>query len=242
MNINEQKFEDLVLSSAGRMDLWASAIASLSVNRMVEVGVWKGDFARHILEKCESIESYYMVDPWANLPDWKKPFNVDSQTFDAVYAEALKKTQFASSKVRVLRGRTKEVVEAIPDESLDFAYIDGDHTLRGITIDLISILPKLKNGGLIAGDDLTPDVWQHGAEFEPTMVCPFCIYFAEAMNLPFMALTHNQFLIQKVQDSTFSFTDFTGLFSDISLNRPQKTRRGKPVSGLKRYLRKVLSA
>ena len=29
----------------------------------------------------------------------------------------------------------------MPDGSLDFAYVDGDHTLRGITIDLVAFHP-----------------------------------------------------------------------------------------------------
>jgi hypothetical protein len=49
----------------------------------------------------------------------------------------------------VLRGRTRELINQIPDDSLDFAYIDGDHTLRGITIDLVRLLPKMREGGVI---------------------------------------------------------------------------------------------
>ena len=33
----------------------------------------------------------------------------------------------------MLRGTTTEVIDRVPDRSVDFAYIDGDHTLRGIT-------------------------------------------------------------------------------------------------------------
>jgi hypothetical protein len=160
-----------------------------------------------------------MIDPWAYLPDWNKPFNVDMQTFDNIFAEAMSQTEFAADKRIVLRGKTKEMIQHIADESLDFAYIDGDHTLRGITIDLITLLPKIKPNGLIGGDDFTNTPWQHSFEFEPTLVCPFSIYFAEAMNMPIMALPSNQFLIQKKVDSRFSFIDMTGNYKDISLNK-----------------------
>ena len=43
-----------------------------------------------------------------------------------------------------MRGRTKEVIDKIEDNSLDFPHIDGDHALRGITIDVIKFLPKIK--------------------------------------------------------------------------------------------------
>jgi hypothetical protein len=148
--------------------------------------------------------------------------------FDDVYAEAMEKTAFASRRVVVLRGRLKEVIDEIPDESLDFAYIDGDHTLRGITIDLIRLFPKMKRNGLIGGDDFTPNPWQHDTRFEPTLVCPFSIYFAEAMDIPIVALPFSQFLIQKRADASFSFVDFTGKYSDLSLNKfPPQERKKK---------------
>jgi hypothetical protein len=186
---------------------------------MVEVGVWKGDFAKQVLEQCEFIDQYYMIDPWTNLADWNKPLNVNRGEFDSVYAEAMEKTAFASKKIVVLRGRTKEVIDRIEDKSIDFAYIDGDHTLRGITIDLIKLLPKVKEFGFIGGDDFINNPWHHDVRFEPTLVCPFSIYFAEATNLPIVALPFNQFLIQKRPDSSFSFIDTTGNYSDISLNK-----------------------
>lgn len=219
MNIEDSKFRDLASGSASRFQLWKQILRATNAKTMVEVGVWKGDFAKYVLEQCEFIEQYYMIDPWAKLPDWNKPYNIDTEVFNDVYAEAMSKTAFASEKVVVLRGRTKEVIEEIPDESLDFAYIDGDHTLRGITIDLIKLLPKMKENGLIGGDDFTLNPWHHDIHFEPTLVCPFSIYFAEAMDLPIIALAYNQFLIQKRADASFSFIDNTGNYNDISLNK-----------------------
>ena len=219
MNIEDPKFKDLVMDAVSRIQLWGRVLSAANAKNMAEVGVWKGDFAKLVLEQCKFIERYYMIDPWANLPDWNKPFNVDEKIFEDVYAEAMNITAFASSKIVVLRGRTKEVVDEIPDESLDFAYIDGDHTLRGITIDLIKLLPKIKKDGFIGGDDFTPNPWQHDMRFEPTLVCPFSIYFAEAMDLPIIALPFNQFLMQKRSDIPFSFVDYTGKYGDISLNK-----------------------
>lgn len=164
----------------------------------------------------------YMIDPWANLLDWNKPLNVAAEMFDEIYQEALCKTEFAAGKRVILRGRTKEAIDVIPDNSLDFSYIDGDHTLRGITIDLIKVLPKIKEGGIIGGDDFTSSPWQHDIRYEPTLVCPHSIYFAEAHDLPIVALPHNQFLIQKDNKMKFSFLDTTGNCQDISLNKLPK--------------------
>jgi hypothetical protein len=215
---NNLNFEKVLHGCHSRFDLWTRLLNSQQVRGMAEIGVWKGDFSEFMLRGCSYLDRYYMIDPWANLPDWNKPFNVASEMFDEVYQEMLVKTDFASEKRIILRGRTKDVLKHIPDESLDFAYIDGDHTLRGITIDLIRILPKVKEGGIIGGDDFTTTPWQHDLRYEPTLVFPYTVYFCEAMDLPLVALPHNQFLIQKDAAASFSFFDAAGDYSDISLN------------------------
>ncbi|MCR8958376.1 class I SAM-dependent methyltransferase [Variovorax sp. S2] len=219
MNIDGVELAALLRGSSSRGELWKRFLCAQRARVMAEVGVWKGDFAADVLSAASHVETYYMIDPWANLPDWNKPFNVRPEIFDAIYREMDAKTAFAADKRRILRGRTKEVVGEIPDESLDFAYIDGDHTLRGITIDLIKMWPKIRLGGFIGGDDFTTTPWQHDVSFEPTMVCPFSVYFAEAMNMPITALEHGQFLIHKDEGAGFSFSDSTGLYGDLSLNK-----------------------
>lgn len=204
---------------SNRLTLWVNFLKEIKPLRVAEIGVWKGDFAAKILRECEFIEEYIMVDPWAQLPDWNKPYNVETKKFNNIYNEAMQKTSFASKKIKILRGRTKDVIQEIEDESLDFIYIDGDHTLRGITIDLIKLFPKVKQGGYIGGDDFIPNLWHHSIEYEPTLVCPFAIYFAEAMELPIQALQHRQFVIKKDHSLGFSFTDKTGHYSNIALNQ-----------------------
>ncbi len=217
------RFSDAFLSSLldmpSRLELWQSVVRHCGVEAMAEVGVWRGDFAAHILRHCPAIQRYYLLDPWQHLPDWNKPANVPQEDFEPIYEEAMEKTRFAAGRIVVLRGRTAEVADDIPDESLDLVYIDGDHTLRGITIDLIRMLPKVKPGGLIAGDDFTHTPWQHKANFEPTLVCPFAVYFAEAMGLPIIGLPHKQFVIEKVSGGESGFRDLTGNYSDLSLNK-----------------------
>lgn len=219
MNIERSELQKLVSGTTSRFQIWSRFITAINAKSIAEIGVWKGEFARYLLGQCNLIERYYRIDPWQKLTHWNKPLNVDAQSFDYVYTEAMNNTAFAAQKVVVLRGKTKDTIDSIPDESLDFAYIDGDHTLRGITIDLIKLFPKLKENAFIGGDDFTNNPWQHHIRFEPTLVFPFSIYFAEAMDAAIAALPFNQYLIQKVRGSRFSFVDTTENYGDISLNR-----------------------
>ena len=211
-------------NSNNRFELWSDILYKMEITEVCEVGVWKGDFAKHILSKVDNIEKYIFVDPWRNLTNWNKPLNVSNVEFEKVRNEAFEKNKLYFDKIKELRSPTKDAVKQIEDASLDFAYIDGDHTLRGITIDLISILPKIKKGGLIGGDDFTRNIWQHSDEFDPTEVFPFAIYFAEANDLTIFTLPFNQFLIVNL-DLQFKVVDL-GNYALLSpsqiYNKPER--------------------
>ncbi len=193
-------------ATASRAGMCADLVSRHKYHAIAEIGVWKGDFAKAFLTACHGITKYWMIDPWRRLPHWNKPFNVSDEEFEAIYREALAATESHAAVRRVLRGTTAEVIDQIPDGSLDFAYIDGDHTLRGITLDLLLVWPKIRAGGAIGGDDCCPTAWQHGLAYEPTMVSPWVAYFAEAMRAPITILPGNQFLIEK-RSGGFTLTD-----------------------------------
>lgn len=217
MNDAELIIRESIAQSSSRLDLWIHFLQTTKVKHMVEVGVYRGDFASNLLKECRSIEKYYMIDPWRHLDDWNKPANKNNDIFEQFLSETKSKTDFAAKKRIILRGKTTEVVDKIPDAELDFAYIDGDHTLKGITIDLIRLFPKIKDGGWIGGDDFRRTAWQHGTTFEPTLVFPYAVYFAEAVDARIYALPYSQFLIEKDNSQSFSFIDLTGNYGELSL-------------------------
>lgn len=199
-----------------REQLWADIIRKEHLRSIAEIGVWKGEFARAILRGCPEVTEYWLIDPWRRLPRWNKPFNVTNEEFEAIYIDALAATESHAAVRRVLRGTTAEVIDTIPDGSLDLVYIDGDHTLRGITLDMILAWPKIRPGGIIGGDDCLPSAWQHGTSHEPTMISPWVAYFAEAMRALLTILPANQFLIRK-SAAGFSIDDRSGSPRDWSV-------------------------
>lgn len=213
----EINIQDLVDDSSSRLEMWSELLQAAAAAQVAEIGVYRGDFAKAILKSCGFIENYFMVDPWRSLAEWNKPANTSDDEFEEIFQEAKGKTDFARDRRTILRGKTTEVIDEIPDESLDFAYIDADHTLRGITTDLLSVYPKVKKGGWIGGDDFVPTIWQHSTKFEPTFVFPYAVYFAEAMSDVIYALPNFQFLIVKDEDSEFSFVDIPGQYDRLDL-------------------------
>jgi hypothetical protein len=227
--------ESIAAAAQDRIELWTQIVKDSNARAVAEVGVWKGEFAEELLTECEAISTYYMLDPWRNLADWNKPYNVSNDKFWAVMQEAMARTEFAAQKRVVLRGETKDVAAQIPDASLDLCYIDGDHTLRGILIDLMKLYPKVKDGGLLGGDDMTPYAWVHGRKFEPTLVFPTVVHFAEATGSVIYALPFGQFAMRVDRtQNTFAYHDLTGRFGDTSVRRAMKPRvKHDLVRGLK---------
>jgi Methyltransferase domain len=216
-----------------RLQFWSRFLGQIDARSVAEVGVWRGEFAESILRSCPQLERYYMVDAWRHLEGWNKPANTSDVEFEKIMAEALRRTEFAREERIVLRGRTAEVLDRIPDQSLDFAYIDSDHSLRGITLDLFKILPKMRPNGWIGGDDFEPNVWQHPLRYEPTFVFPYAVYFAEAIGAVIYAVGFNQFLMSvpepgRESADTPAFVDRTGQYRTITvapaLRRPAPWR------------------
>jgi hypothetical protein len=234
VTITQEHLRTLVGTAQEREQFWVDVLARTDARRVAEVGVFRGEFAERVLDGCPAITDYYMVDPWRHLDDWNKPANRPDDQFREIFDEAMRRTAQHEGRRVVLRGRTSEVIDEIPD-NLDFAYIDADHTLRGITIDLIQVWNKVRPGGWIGGDDFRPNIWHHGQKFEPTMVFPFAVYFAEAVGCPIYGLRFRQFLIEKAPERGFSFTDLTGnypatdVLTQVSKGGTSGGRGGKPA-------------
>jgi hypothetical protein len=209
-----------------RAALWGRVVGELRPQVVAEVGVWLGEFAEHLLRTCPDIRTYYLLDPWRQLADWNKPFNVSDDEFRAVMDEALARTAFAADRRQVLRGTTVEMAGQVPDQSLDFCYVDGDHTLRGVIVDLVRLYPKVRDGGILAGDDFVPSGWQHGPRFEPTLVFPTAVYFAEATGSVIYSLPHAQFaiIIDRTRDA-FAVRDLAGGYGDLTVRGTLEVRR-----------------
>ena len=234
--MNSEALRALGEAAANRVELWTRFAREAEARQVAEIGVYRGRFAARMLADCPMIETYYMVDPWRNLEDWNKPANTSDDEFERIFGEAMERTSGHEGKRVVLRGTTTEVIDQLPESSVDFAYIDGDHTLRGITIDLIRVFPKVRPGGWIGGDDFTPSIWQHADEYEPTLVFPLAVHFAEAVGARIYGLPHKQFLIEKTADGDHAFTDLTGRYGDTGLRRQLAQR--EPPSLLERLRRR----
>ncbi|MES0861352.1 class I SAM-dependent methyltransferase [Ruegeria sp. SCPT10] len=232
----DEIIEQAIGVSQDRHQLWVNLSSRLKCRSVCEVGVWKGQFAETLLTQVAQIEHYTLIDPWRNLPDWNKPANKTDIEFEEIRNEALRRVSPFLDKVTEIRDTTRNAQSQIPDRSLDLAYIDGDHTLRGITIDLHAMLPKIHKDGFIGGDDFTKTIWQHSQEYSPSEVFPYAIYFCEAQGLPIYTLPFNQFLIVNAQTG-FRVIDHGGYATLTPAQIYARPRAQKLRKKLKKFLK-----
>lgn len=135
-----------------------------------EIGVYKGDFSELILQRAP--KKLHLLDPWKFETDptyacsWYGGSTGKSQArMDAIYKSVVCRflPSISSGVVEVHRETSVECCARFPTEYFDWIYIDGNHRYEFVTLDLETFLPKVKRGGLVAGDDYgTPGWWQDG--------------------------------------------------------------------------------
>lgn len=110
-----------------------------------EIGVQRGHFSRAL---CDGIPGLKLicVDPWCAYGR-----SVTEHRAEQRLAEAT--DRLMNCDATFMRMTSMEAVKQIPDYSLDFVYIDGLHEFDPVMMDLISWVPKVRSGGIVAGHD-----------------------------------------------------------------------------------------
>lgn len=114
-----------------------------------EIGVWEGDYSRSMFRYMPDLH-LFCIDPWKAYGDFHEDCN-EQDLMDAAYQKTLENT--AGKDVEILRGESLEYAPSIPDGSLDFVFIDGNHNLPYSIADLHAWTPKVRKGGIVSGHD-----------------------------------------------------------------------------------------
>lgn len=119
----------------------------------VEVGTWKGRSAAYmaveIINAGKPIR-FVTVDHFLGSPNHGTDPDVAAGRLEEV---ARRNLQPVRNTVEVIRATSVEAAATFEDGSIDFLFLDGTHDYDNVKADLLAWKPKMKPGGLIAGDD-----------------------------------------------------------------------------------------
>ncbi len=119
-----------------------------------ELGVQRGDFSAILTQKWTKLQKFYAVDLWKAQENYHDYANVGNDKQEQNYLQTLHALKHIdNNRLVVMRMYTSEAAKLISDNSLDFIYVDAQHTYCSVMEDLHFYWPKLKANGIIAGHD-----------------------------------------------------------------------------------------
>lgn len=129
-----------------------------------EIGVWEGVFAKELMYSNPP-KKMYLIDPFLYIEEYSQSAYGNKNMSQKIMNEKFQmlkkkfKNEIKHGIVEVLRKKSDEALNDIEDASLDWVYIDGNHSYDYALNDLKSFYKKVKQGGLITGDDYGTIGW-----------------------------------------------------------------------------------
>jgi hypothetical protein len=136
--------------------------------RFVEVGGFLGKSAVYMLQSIFRAQKYielFVVDSW-DQDDWAQSEYGAPDPPPGPELSGLSHWQ-AFNKciagidglIRPLRETSLSASTHFKDASLDFVFIDADHSYESVKADIDAWLPKVRHGGILAGHDYGAPLW-----------------------------------------------------------------------------------
>jgi hypothetical protein len=111
-----------------------------------EIGVGSGDNALNMLQLLP-LKKLYLIDPYI------KYFDCDTTWANCSNTEKIAKEKLSEfTQCCFIKKMSSDAVQDIKD-SLDFVYIDGNHSYKNVREDIMLYYPLVKDGGVLGGHD-----------------------------------------------------------------------------------------
>ena len=126
----------------------------------VEVGVLAGRLSGYLLKHCPDL-TLHLVDRWSEVSKDSTYFKSGDHAAKCTQAEmeenyqtTLEAVAFAGGRAVVHRGDSVEEAATFEDGSVDFVFLDDDHSLAGVRRSIAAWWPKIRSGGMLCGHDM----------------------------------------------------------------------------------------
>ena len=125
-----------------------------SGSHFVEVGTFLGKSAVYMaveIINSGKLIKFDCIDHWLGSEEHKDNDKVD---VDNLYEDFLKNIEPVKGIIKPVRVDSISASKLYKPNSLDFIFIDASHDEQSVKADLTFWMPRLKEDGIIAGDDI----------------------------------------------------------------------------------------
>jgi len=133
---------------------WLAGLANqYNWTRGAELGVWQGRTFLFVLEACPQL-TLIGVDVWTAQPDNDGPETWADWEHDKFEQQVREQAAKFGNRAIIIKDWTTEAANQIEDNSLDFVFVDADHSTEAVRADIEAWSPKVKDTGWIIGHDI----------------------------------------------------------------------------------------
>jgi hypothetical protein len=123
-----------------------------------EIGVFRADNAVALLEVRPHL-TLFCIDQWLPYPEQSKYDDPCARegNWGEIRNRAIRQLMPFLSRAVIMGMSSTVAAKLIPDELLDFAWIDAFHQFPYIDQDIRNYRPKVRSGGWLGGHDYRPN-------------------------------------------------------------------------------------
>ena len=115
----------------------------------LELGAWLGRSTAYLIDNAPNL-NITVIDSWEGSDSELDTHHKLAKTEDIF---SMFKENMGNRKFKFYKGRAEKLVKMFDNEYFDTIFIDMDHSYESVKRDIELWLPKVKKGGLLAGDD-----------------------------------------------------------------------------------------
>lgn len=141
--------ESPIFIPIGRFKDIPKLLAELDFNYGAEIGVYRASYSKILLNRNPNLH-LIGVDAWAIYEGYKDFQITDIKEAQKESADIYNRY---SPRTTLIQGWSHEVAQEIPDESLDFVFLDANHAYEYVVQDIADWSKKVKKGGIVYGHD-----------------------------------------------------------------------------------------
>lgn len=185
-----------VSSFETRNQMLAFYTGLLDQPRMLEIGVFEGQFLHYLYSQCNPSSQIDAVDLFQGTTC---SGDVDGNNVKYVNIEEsyryMQDKYKSDPRITLYASDSAKFLQSVPDNTYDVIYIDGDHSYEGVLRDITLALQKVKPNGYIMGND-----------YEMNMSKARTMYnFGVKRAVDEFCATYRQHIIAKAFDGCVSF-------------------------------------